>query len=93
MFVESTRGGASVYPTRGKAAWNGALGLKLTQSSPLLIVESSMTTPSLRNVSHPSVFFAAFFDVDAAAIVTLRNVTWRESLTCSAFVDQHPVRG
>ena len=57
-----------------------ALGLKLTQSSPLLMLESAMTTLSLRNMSHPSVFFAAFLDVDTADMVMLRYV-----MSCPSF--------
>ena len=57
------------------------LGLKLTQSSPLLMVESAMTTLSLRKMSHPSVFFAAFFDVEVAEIVMFLKVTSVASFT------------
>ena len=57
------------------------LGLKLTQSSPLLTVESSMTTLSLRKMSQPSVFFAGFFEVEVAEMVMLRKVMSLPSLT------------
>ena len=59
-----------------------ALGLKLTQSSPLLMSESAMVTLSLRKMSHPSVFFAACEDVDTAEIVMLRKTMFFPSLTC-----------
>ena len=58
------------------------LGLKLTQSSPLLMSESAMVTLSLRKMSHPSVFFAACEDVDTAEIVMLRKTMFFPSLTC-----------
>ena len=42
-----------------------------------------MVTLSLRKMSHPSVFLAAFFEVETAEIVMLRNVTSLPSFTYS----------
>ena len=63
------------------------LGLKLTQSSPLLTFESAMTTLSLRKMSQPSVFFAAFLEVDTAEIVMFLKVTSFASFTCGRNVN------
>ncbi len=44
--------------------------------------ESAMKTLSLRKMSHPSVFFAAFLDVETAEMEMLRKVMFCPSFTC-----------